>query len=56
MYQEALKNDSGNPLIYRHLGYAYRAAGDLQSMRWAFGKYLEMEPDAADKAEIQRNL
>ncbi|MBU6374984.1 MAG: tetratricopeptide repeat protein, partial [Bdellovibrionales bacterium] len=56
MYQEALRLDGGNPLIYRHLGYVYRAIGDSGSMRWAFEKYLEMEPDAADKAEIQRNL
>jgi tetratricopeptide (TPR) repeat protein len=56
MYQEAIKIDAGNPLIYRHLGYAYRATGDGVNMRWAFSKYLEMEPDAADKAEIQKNL
>lgn len=56
MYQEALKTDAGNPLIYRHLGYAFRATGDRANMQWAFGKYLEMEPDAADKAQIERNL
>ncbi|NDD90774.1 tetratricopeptide repeat protein [bacterium] len=56
MYQEALRIDAGNPLIYRHLGYAYRAMGDAGAMRWAFSKYLEMEPDASDKAEIQKNL
>jgi tetratricopeptide (TPR) repeat protein len=56
MFQEAMKIDSGNPLIYRHLGYVYRAMGDAGNMRWAFNKYLEMEPDAADKGEIQKNL
>ena len=30
--------------------------GDYGSARGAFSKYLEMEPDAADKAEIQQNL
>ena len=56
LYQEAIKVDSGNPAIYRNLGYAYRAMGDYGSARGAFSKYLEMEPDAADKAEIQQNL
>jgi tetratricopeptide (TPR) repeat protein len=56
MLQEAMKIDAGNPMVYRHLGYVYRAMGDAGNMRWAFNKYLEMEPDAADKGEIQKNL
>jgi tetratricopeptide (TPR) repeat protein len=56
MFQEAMKIDAGNPMVYRYLGYVYRAMGDAGNMRWAFNKYLEMEPDAADKGEIQQNL
>lgn len=56
LFQEAIKLDPGNPLLYRHLGYSYRAMGDSTGMRWAFGKYIEMEPDAMDKAEIQGNM
>jgi len=56
LYREALKLDAGNPIIYRRLGEAYRAMGDAGGARWAFQKYLEMEPDAADRAELQRYL
>ncbi len=54
LYREALKLDEGNPIIYRRLGDAYRALGDAANTRWAYQKYLEMEPDAVDKAELQR--
>lgn len=54
LYREALKLDEGNPIIYRRLGDAYRAIGDAANTRWAYQKYLEMEPDAVDKAELQQ--
>jgi tetratricopeptide (TPR) repeat protein len=52
LYREALKLDSGNPIIYRRLGEAYRAMGDSTNARWAFQKYLEMEPDASDREQL----
>jgi tetratricopeptide (TPR) repeat protein len=56
LYQAALAVDPANPLIYKRLGMAYRAMGDLVGARAAFRKYLEMEPDAVDKAEFERIL
>ena len=54
LYQTALQTDSANPLLYKRLGVAYRDSGDLASAAQAFRKYLEMEPDAPDKAEFER--
>ncbi len=54
LYQTALQTDSANPLIYKRLGMAYRESGDGASAAQAFRKYLEMEPDAPDKAEFER--
>lgn len=53
LYNAALAYDQGNPLIYKRIGIAYRDMGDRASARKAFQKYLEMEPDASDKAEFQ---
>ena len=33
-----------------------REMGDAQNARSAFQKYLQMEPDAQDRSEIERNL
>lgn len=56
LYNAALVYDKGNPLIYKRLGMAYRAMGDAAGASKAFRQYLEMEPDAADKAEFERFL
>lgn len=50
LIQAALAIDRGNPTIYRRLGIVYRDSGDIASACGAFRKYLEMEPDAPDKA------
>jgi tetratricopeptide (TPR) repeat protein len=54
LYQAALQFDSANPLIYKRLGMAYREMGDATSAAQAFRKYLEMEPDAPDRALFQK--
>ncbi|MCM2278046.1 MAG: tetratricopeptide repeat protein [Oligoflexia bacterium] len=54
LYQAALAIDKANPLIYKRLGLAYRELGDNASAAQAFRKYLEMEPDAADKAVFEK--
>jgi tetratricopeptide (TPR) repeat protein len=56
LFQAAIQIDPGNPLLYKDLGNCYRDMGDLIAARGAFKKYLEMEPDAVDKAEIERYL
>jgi tetratricopeptide (TPR) repeat protein len=56
LYRAALAFDKGNPLIYKRLGLAYRAMGDNTSAAQAFRQYLDMEPDAPDRNELQRYL
>ncbi|MBY0469915.1 tetratricopeptide repeat protein [bacterium] len=56
LYQAALVYDKANPLIYKRLGVAYRALGDYNNAGAAFRKYLEMEPDAVDRAEFEPYL
>jgi len=46
--------DRGNSLIYKRLGMAYREGGDRAGSSSAFKKYLQMEPDAPDRAQIER--
>jgi tetratricopeptide (TPR) repeat protein len=54
LYNAAIAKDPGNPLIYKRLGLAQRDVGDYQGAAQSFGKYIQMEPDAPDRAEFQR--
>jgi len=54
LYNAALIYDKANPTIYKRLGMAYRDMGDSAGASAAFRRYLEMEPDAPDKAEFER--
>jgi tetratricopeptide (TPR) repeat protein len=54
LYNAAISKDPGNPLIYKRLGLAQRDVGDYQAAAQSFGKYIQMEPDAPDRAEFQR--
>lgn len=56
LYNAALVYDKGNPQIYKRLGMVYRDMGDMPGAKNAFKKYLEMEPDAQDRAEFERFL
>ena len=56
LYLMALRYDQANPLIYKRLGIAYEKMGNVQKAGEAFRKYLEMEPDASDRAKYQRYL
>ncbi|MEK7396107.1 MAG: tetratricopeptide repeat protein [Candidatus Poribacteria bacterium] len=53
LYNAALMYDKANPLIHKRLGMAYRDMGDRASAAQAFKRYLEMEPDAPDRAEFE---
>jgi tetratricopeptide (TPR) repeat protein len=53
LYNAALIYDKANPLIFKRLGMTYRDMGDAQGAAKSFHKYLEMEPDAPDKAEFE---
>ncbi len=54
LYNSALSYDKANPLIYKRLGMAYREMNDTPGAVAAFRKYLEMEPDAPDRAQFER--
>lgn len=56
LYQSAVPLDAGNPLLFKRMGAAYRAMGDQQKASEAFQHYLDLAPDAPDRAEIQRFL
>jgi tetratricopeptide (TPR) repeat protein len=53
LIKEAISLDQANPAHYRRLGLVYRDAGDIQSACASFRKYLEMEPDATDRAQFR---
>lgn len=55
LYLAAAEKDPGNPLIFKRLGIAYRDTGDPQNAAAAFGKYLQLDPNAPDRAEIERS-
>jgi tetratricopeptide (TPR) repeat protein len=54
LYQSALSIDKGNPEIYKRLGAAYRDSGDGAKAAAAFQSYLDLAPDAPDKAEYEQ--
>jgi len=53
LYRAALVYDPANPLLYKRLGIAFREAGDQASAASSFKKYLELEPDAPDRGQLQ---
>jgi tetratricopeptide (TPR) repeat protein len=53
LLQAALSIDKGNPDIYKKLGMAYRDSGDQAHARQAFQNYLDLAPDAPDRAEYE---
>lgn len=56
LFKAAIQLDPGNPVLHKRMGECYRDMGDLIAARAAFQKYLQMEPDAQDKAEIELSL
>lgn len=56
LFKTAIQYDSGNPLIYKRLGLTYRAMGDRAAAARAFRKYLQLAPDAPDRAQFKKFL
>ncbi len=54
LFEAASAIDPGNPQVYKRMGMAYREMGNMNAAHQAFQKYLEMEPDAPDRAEFQK--
>jgi tetratricopeptide (TPR) repeat protein len=56
MLERAKQLDSGNPKIYKRLGVLYYDMGKNDLVKSHLTKYLEMYPDAPDKAEVEKYL
>jgi len=56
LYNAAIQLDRQNPLLYKRLGMAHRDQGNTTGARTSFKKYIEMEPDAMDRAQFERFL
>ncbi len=56
LYQSALALDKGRPEIYKKLGLAYRESGDKAAAKRFFQNYLDLAPDASDRAEMEGYL
>jgi Flp pilus assembly protein TadD len=54
LYQSALALDRGNPEIHKKLGQAYRDSGDQAKAAQFFRNYLDLAPDAPDRADYDR--
>jgi tetratricopeptide (TPR) repeat protein len=54
LLQAAAATDAGNPVIYKRMGIVYRAMGDGASAATAFKKYMQLSPDAPDRAEFEQ--
>ena len=52
-FQEAIRLDPEFGRAYWGLGYSYLAKGELGKAIEALEKYLQLEPDASDRAEVE---
>lgn len=49
----ARRNDKLNPEISKQLGYAYKAAGQRADAKTYFDSYIQLNPGALDRAQIE---
>ncbi len=56
LFNSALMYDKGNAMIYKRKGITCRDMGDPACAKGAFQLYLEMDPEAPDKAEFEKYL
>jgi Flp pilus assembly protein TadD len=56
MYRRALELDSKNAKAYRGLGILFERSKRYQQALEEYRKYLELEPNAADRMRIQRRI
>ena len=52
-YRHSIEGGAPPPLAYKNLGYLYLKAKDVGQAQESFRKYLELDPDASDKAMIE---
>lgn len=54
--ERAAKRGDVDPVVHRHLGYAYKEQGRRADAVRAFRSYLEAEPEAVDRREIEDEI
>ncbi len=52
-YTKSVESESAPPEAFKNLGYLYLKAGDLLQAQENFRRYLEIEPEATDRAMIE---
>ena len=55
-YRDATKWNDGNSDAWLRLGVAAEKSKDTQTAKEAYAKYLKLQPDAKDAAEIRKKL
>src|ERR1035441_3146651 len=55
-YRDATKWNDGNSDAWLRLGVAAEKSKDAQTAKEAYAKYLKLQPDAKDAAEIRKKL
>ena len=55
-YRDATKWNDGNSDAWLRLGVAAEKSKDSQTAKEAYAKYLKLQPDAKDAAEIRKKL
>ncbi|MBP9675069.1 MAG: tetratricopeptide repeat protein, partial [Bacteriovoracaceae bacterium] len=53
LYTKAAQLDQGNPLVHKQLGFVYKAIGQHILAVQEFKTYLDLSPNADDRAKIQ---
>lgn len=56
LYKKAMKQRSEEPSIHRRIGDVYRLLGQGTLAIESYKMYLEMEPEASDKAQIEKYI
>lgn len=54
--ERAAQGEAADPLVHRHLGFVYKELGRRQEAARAFRAYLEAEPKAVDRREIEDEI
>ena len=55
-FRAAASTRPGRAPVYKELGRAHMRAGDVAAARTAYRRYLELAPNAADRAIVERLL
>jgi hypothetical protein len=56
LYRAAIAGDGVPPVGLRNFGFLLRNAGDAEGARIAFARYLDLLPDAPDRAVIEGHI